>query len=84
MRIARKLPTFGDLYTVEQFKEKADSGELTNDNGFGRYSDGGETYWDDAHAWPSKVVRDGVDVHYTHVIWFSFMSAEERHGEQGS
>ncbi len=60
-----------DLFTEEAFIEMVESRMVTNRDGTGYYSDGEESMWRDALAIPSKILRDGFDQHYTHVVWFN-------------
>ena len=60
----------GDIFTLEEFYELVQIGMFTNNDGEGYY--GYELmYLRDAPAIPSKILRDGLDAVYTHVIWFN-------------
>lgn len=65
----RPIPEYGDLFTVEQFKEMCDSGCLINSDGSGEYAT--ETACSRVEALPSDFKRGIINRDYTHVVWYN-------------
>lgn len=60
-----KVPTYGELFTVKEFNEMVEYGQITEDDGIGYWSDG-EFYNDEVD------VFNGTCPYFkTHVVWFN-------------
>jgi len=67
------IPDYGELFTIEEFKEYCDDGSFIDYDETGRYSDGKFIYgdpWNDT-ANPSDFVKGNINMEFTHVMWFN-------------
>lgn len=63
------IPEYGDLMTLEEFREGVRSGMLTDYDGEGQYATA--TQMSDVCVSPSDVASGLVDKGFTHVVWFN-------------
>ena len=59
----------GTLYTIEEFKEMALNGSLTDQDGSGLYAT--ETSTSDVEIVPSDVVENLIREDFSHIMWFN-------------
>lgn len=60
---------WGILYTIEEFKNAIESGEITDDDGFGEWSI--LTHHSDEDFSPSDFDVNKIPEGATHVIWYN-------------
>jgi hypothetical protein len=61
--------TFGDLFTIEEFKQLCKDSFLIDDDGFGKYSNG--KLVSNVCVNPSDVTYNKVLQGWTHVVWYN-------------
>jgi hypothetical protein len=69
----RELSKYGDLFTLEEFKNDCLEGYFNNYDGTGLYSDGVYEYgnpWENT-ARPSDFISGKNRTDFSHVVWFN-------------
>jgi len=61
--------TFGDLFTMEEFRENVECGGFIDSDGSGRYATENEE--SDIYIYPSDLEGNRVRDDFTHVMWFN-------------
>lgn len=69
MNVGLVSESCGDLLDKNEFISYVRCGGFIDYDGFGRYSDGVYEY--DEIVKPSKVLKDGWNKKYTHVVWYN-------------
>jgi hypothetical protein len=62
------IPEYGDLLTVQEFKDNCERGYLIDYDGVGAISDG-VSIDNFSRVYPST--RDSIPVDATHIVWFN-------------
>lgn len=65
------LDVVGKLYTMRDWIDKVETGQLTDRDGWGFYSNG-EEYLIGRPIYPSLLQRSLIDGQWSHVLWFNF------------
>lgn len=65
----RPIPSYGNLMTMEEFKEDVDGGGFIDYDGSGNYSDGKEMT--NITINPSDIQSNEYRKDFTHVVWFN-------------
>lgn len=60
----------GEVFNISDFVDFVNGNDLTNDDGFGVYSDGYEL--SDEKVYPSDVAKGDIIWKYTCVVWFDY------------
>jgi hypothetical protein len=65
------LPTYGNLYTLEEFMENCRNGGFIDYDGFGNFATAKEMY--NKEVYPSDVLKKNFkpQPEFTHVMWFN-------------
>jgi len=65
----KKLSEFGDLMTLQDFKECCECGGFIDYDGYGYYSDG--KMQSDIAIYPSDIMSGKYRKDFSHVVWFN-------------
>jgi len=63
------IPSYGDVMSLEDFKEDVKAGNFTDDDGSGNYARGNQM--SDVSIYPSDVDEDMVRNDFDKVVWFN-------------
>ena len=63
------IPEYGDLMTIEQFKQMAEDGSLMDCDGHGKYAN--EKFMSTEYVYPSDVTHGKLLEGWTHIVWFN-------------
>ena len=66
-KYTEKLPDYGDLFTVEEWKEALQAGSYISDDGSGYWAKNGLM----CHDWDEEVFASTRPLDATHVMWFN-------------
>jgi len=63
------IPSYGDLFTLDDFIGMCKDGTLINSDGTGYYAT--EQGMSDVAVYPSSVMQNDISKKWTHVVWFN-------------
>ena len=64
-----EIPSYGDLFTIEDFRGYCLDGVIMDDDGSGNYAT--HDQMSNVDAQPSLIEKGEIDLRFTHVVWFN-------------